>query len=429
MHRSQAPLGLLIALLGSLTGCAYSMVQGDAVRPDPFADVVARTIEARGLPLPQHYETRVIDREEIPELLRRVLLDDWEPGEMHDYQEALTAMGAWPPDRDLVDEYVAVSRDELAGVYVPQDVTLYVVGDTPAPLSVKVLSAMMHRDLALEMVLAHELVHLLQHAAYPHLMEDDANWRDQDDAMAAVHAAIEGDATRYGLEAVIGGPGGLPEPETFQAQMQEQDARTDGALGRAPALVRLTLTFPYAGGYALSFHEGPALLEAPPASTEQVLHPERRHEPFLAIDLGALAQRLPDGCRPLAENTMGELGISVLLRDLADAPAPDGWSGWDGDRYLAAECDGRRAFVWDTRWDTPQDADEFAAAYREIAPAVAERAALAAPPVVRVSGERVRIASRDLADLTDALDRYARTGRVATVSDLRAYFDVPYAER
>ena len=422
---------LLVALLilPLLQACAYSIVQGDHVRADAFDDVLTRTATARGLPVPEQYETKVIKRNAIPELLRGAILADWSTQEIADYQDALVAIGAWPADRDLVEEYIAVSREELAGLYVPADATLYVLKDAPTPFSVKLISAMTGRDLILEFILAHELIHLLQHGAYPALLEDDPSWRDQDDAAYALHAAIEGDATRYGLVAVVGGPYGLPSAEEFRTDMETEERGDDGALARAPALLRLTLAFPYAWGYGLSLSEGPALLDEPPASTEQVLHPEKRREPFLAIDLAPAHSALPVGCRWLGDNTMGELGISVLLRDLGEAPAAAAWEGWDGDRYLAARCDDRRAFLWETHWDSDDDATEFATSYAGIAARVGQRAGLDQPLQIRRNGRRVRIVTEPLLTLADSLDTHSHRRRVTTLPQLRRHFGVEVRER
>lgn len=405
--------------------CAYSMVQGDRVREDAFADVLSRTAHARDLPVPERYETKVITRDEIPGVLREAIVADWSPREIEDYQETLSAIGAWPPERDLVHEFVAVGEEELAGIYVPHDTTLYVVADTPTPFWVSLLSAMARRDLMLELFLSHELVHLLQHGAYPGLMEDDVDWRDQDDALAAVHAAIEGDATRYGLVAVLGDEQNLPSPESFRADLEAERPSKDGALARAPAVLRLTLTFPYAWGYGLSVREGQALLDLPPASTEQVLHPEKRREPFLAIDLSRARDALPAGCRWLGENNLGELGISVLLRDLGEAPTPAAWEGWDGDRYLAARCGEHRAFLWETHWDSEGDAAEFATAYAGIADRVHARAGLVGALQIRRNGRRVRIVSEPLGPVADSLGTLSQRARVASVPELRRHFGAP----
>jgi hypothetical protein len=166
--------------------------------------------------------------------------------------------------------------------------------------------------------------------------------------------------------------------------------------------------------------EGRALLASPPASTEQVLHPEKRHEPFQAIHLGALRAALPAGCEFDFEDTLGELGISVMLRDLDPDGPPDAWEGWDGDRWVAARCGGRREFVWLTAWDSEADADAFASAYARVAPRVAERAGMPDPPVARVAGRDVVIATSGLEPIARRVAGLARRTRVVDLPGLRA---------
>ena len=111
----------------------------------------------------------------------------------------------------------------------------------------------------------------------------------------------------------------------------------------------------------------------------------------------------------------------MLLRDLGAPIKATAWEGWDGDRWVAADCDGRREFVWLTAWDSETDAAEFAASYDRIAPAVAERAAMVAPPVARVSEREVWIATPGLAALAAQLDRFTRRARVANLAEVRAF--------
>jgi hypothetical protein len=414
---------LLAALpLALATGCAWSLVADGRIREEPFAEIVARTAAVRGDPRPAQVDARVIGAADVPAVMRASIESELEPAEIARYQERLVAIGLWPQDRDLVDEMLRVAQEEVAGFYVSDTRTLYVVEDLRMPFPVRLLSALLRRDLLREAVLSHEVVHLLQHRAAPGLFTID-DWTEQDDASEAVQAALEGDATHFGLLAVLAGdPSGLPDPAELERSF-DAAARGEGTLAEAPALVRLTLTFPYAGGYPLSLAEGPALLDDPPVSTEQVLHAERRRANFQVADLAALEAALPEGCESLGQNTLGELGISVLLSDLgAAAQSAAASDGWDGDRYLAARCGGRRAFLWWTAWDTEADAEEFAGAYAEIAGAVAARAGLAAPPAFGRDGVRVLVASGPLGALLPRLDPGGRFARIATLDELRAHF-------
>lgn len=405
-------------------GCAYSLVAGGELRPEPFERLVERTSAVRGSRTPASLDARVIRRRDIPPLLQGILRADWEPGQLADYQDGLVAVGLWPPERDLTEELTAVGGDEIAGLYVPASRALYVVADPPTPISLRFASMLLQRDLVREIVLAHELVHLIQHRTSPAVFEA-MKWRGQDDAISALQAALEGDATHFAFLAVMQGAPS-PDPEQFREQLErETEQQSRGPLADAPGLIRLTLAFPYARGYPLSFAEGTELLDDPPCSTEQVLHAERRKADFWAIDLEHLDARLPPGCRGLGQNTLGELGISVLLRDLQAANPQAAADGWDGDRYLVARCQRGLELLWWSQWDSRSDAREFASAYAGIAAAVRERAQLPSLPSLHLDGKSVLVVTEGLAPLHSALEPRPRRGRVSSLGELRDHFALP----
>jgi hypothetical protein len=412
---------LLAALSLAPLGCAYQLIAGGELRRQPFEQIVERTVRARGIAPASEIQTRVIASAELKQLLSDALTADWSGAEILDYQEGLVTLGLWPAGRDLAHEFVAVYSEEVVGLYLPTTQTLYLVQDPHSPWSVRVSSALLRRDLERELILSHELVHFLQHQAFPALMDADPFWKSQDDVTSALQAALEGDALHYGFASLEIDP---PAADDLREALEKEDRqRRHGALAEAPALLRLTVAFPYAYGYGLSLREGRELLASPPASTEQVLHPDKRHEPFQAIDLSALRAALPEGCRERYQDTLGELGLSVLLRDLGASDHPQAWEGWDGDRWVAAECGGRRELVWLTTWDSEQDAAEFADSYQRIAPAVADRAGMASPPSAQVAGREVRISTPGLASLAERLDVLARRARVSDLRGVRALFE------
>jgi hypothetical protein len=415
---------LTLACLGAtLGGCAYSMVRDGRFVDGAFESLAERTARVTDSPLPADLRTQIVSIDEIAPILRGVLEEQWAPGEIDDYRDGLVAIGLWPRDRDLVEDMLSVSSDEVAGFYVPTRRTLYVIGDARIPFSMRVASSLSRRDFWREFVLAHELVHAHQHASHPALLDEYFTMHHQDDAVAAVSASIEGDATRYGLASAFEGIA-LPDPESIHESMeQDVENRSGGALSEVPALLRLTLVFPYSYGYVLSYREGRGLLDSPPASTEQVLHPERGREPFTAIDLSRVEGSLPGTCRVLDRNTLGELVVSVLFRDLDPTPSAAAWEGWDGDRYVAARCGERLEFVWLTSWDSEEEAAQFEAAYAEIASAVGARAGHATPPRAQRSDREVMVVTAGLEHLAAVARTLARRERVSTLPALRAHFD------
>lgn len=411
-----------VAALVLLSACAHPLVSDGRLQQEPFERLSARTELVTGTPHPADLRALPVTRAEIPGILRRVIESQWGDEELRDYQDALIAMGLWPRERDLLEVTLAVFETEVVGFYVPADRTLYVVSDADVPMLMELFTLFTGRDLYREAVLAHELVHAHQHSSHPRLLDTSLRSPDQGDAAMAASAVLEGDALRAGFEVSLRSAA-PPDPRQVElAFAGEAQGKEAGPLADAPALIRLTYVFPYVQGYRLAHAEGSALLDAPPASTEQLMHPERRRADFLALDLSRVAEGLPSECRFLFEDTVGELNLSVLFRDHAEAVAPAIWEGWDGDRYVAARCRGRREFLWLTCWDSVADAEDFEAAYRAIAASVAERAELSGPPVSLRDGSRVIVLTEGLEALLPWVEVLARPARVDSLEALEAHF-------
>ena len=411
----------VLALFGTLGGLTVGCAHHDApVAPLPEADLVAlgaRMEGVTGVPLPADLATQVVQRAEVKEILRSATLAEWPPEESRRFAEGVIAMGLWPQDEDLIAALLAVSADHVGGFYLPSDRTVYVVADSR--MSFGAQDGSLRRDSGREFVVTHELVHAQQHTTHPELIEFFIRWHNQDDAANAASAAIEGHALHAAIE-ILTEARGLPTPEMIAKYF---GAEPGGELGEVPAFIRLTHAFPYVRGYPLAYREGASLLDRAPASTEQVMHEERREDDFWAMDLAGTAAVLPQDCEIVYENTLGELGISVMFDELSGAPDPEIWTGWDGDRYLAARCGQERALLWLTAWDTREDARQFAEAYASVAPQIARRAGYYESPRALQSGRAVIVVSAHLKDVVPHLSGAVRRARVATLAELRAHFD------
>jgi hypothetical protein len=130
--------------------------------------------------------------------------------------------------------------------------------------------------------------------------------------------------------------------------------------------VRDPLVRPYVAGPAVvqalpdkgGWEAVKAAWSRPPASTEQVLHPEK----YLAFEAPRLplAPPLPAGARLLRTGVLGEALIRTFLGEGSEAAA----QGWGGDAYKCADLGGRTLLTWRVEWDSAADAREFAAAAR-----------------------------------------------------------------
>ncbi len=419
---SGARVLLVLALAGvaAAAGCARSIVSDGAIRPEPFAAIIARVEQARGIQARGLVDARVVSSGDLRAAVARALEEQWPPQAAAAYQDGLVAVGLWPRDQDLFTEFVDSVGAEAGGLYVPSRRVLYVVDEPETPFSVSLVSALMGRDLARELLLGHELTHLLQHQAYPALIGATQTLQDQDDVVAALQAAIEGDAVRISFQAL---DARMTPPAPVDLESSLDAELSENRLHERAAMIRYGVPFPYTKGYRLAMLEADLLLERPPISTEQVLHPSRREEGFQSIDLRPLRELLPAECAFVYENTAGELGLSYLFRDLAASARPEAWEGWNGDRYLVARCGTRLEFVWLTTWDSPGDADEFAAAYAEVAVAATLRAGLTAPAAVASVDADVVLSTAGLIGPATRIRSLAKRHTVKSFAELCASLD------
>jgi hypothetical protein len=140
-----------------------------------------------------------------------------------------------------------------------------------------------------------------------------------------------------------------------------------------PPILRESLTFPYDQGLQLVLRLQGAgggweavndAYEDPPASTEQVMHPEKYDEREAPVEVrlpADLAAQLGQGWSATYEDTFGEFQFQVWLRNALDAATGNpAAAGWGGDRFAVLEGpDDAWALVMKTEWDSVEDATEF----------------------------------------------------------------------
>ncbi len=338
----------------------------DVALEQQLAGIATETADIRDLEALPDIDDVVLTRDELVQRLPGMITEDLDPAELEGATRALVALGLLPEGSDLLDLTLRLLGEQVAGFYDPKTDEMIVVADGDFSAEAYYYS--------------HEVVHALQDA---HLDPDDLMEEitsDNDDESLAMAALYEGDAvvaSTFYLE---------KHPELALDLLRE--AQTDSTeLDSAPAAMVVTLVFPYISGQPFVEHlyqDGgwdavdAAYLDMP-ASTEQILHPEKyldRDNP-VTLTLPNPSEAMADGWSEIDQNTLGELQIALLLANLPPGsgfngvtgqydipdPARNAAAGWDGDRYaLWASADGQEALVWRTAWDTEQDARSFTAA-------------------------------------------------------------------
>jgi hypothetical protein len=311
-------------------------------------------------------EPRVIDEAE----LRRILTGDFEKSgaaaRLVDVETLYRGLGAMEGGRSLEDLYLDALASQVLGFYRDTDRTLYIVQRSGGLGPVEEYTA------------AHELTHALQDQRFG-LKTLGLDATEQSDRTLGAQSLVEGDASLAGL---YWSQQNLSLADLGEILKAASEPAAQQALDALPPLVREILMFPYVQG--LEFVMGlqatggwgavDAAYARPPASTEQVLHPERYRAAESPMDvalLGDLAPGLGDGWTLAYEDTLGELGLRTWVAPAPAAGAANAAAvGWGGDRVgLYRGPDGAWAIVLRTAWDDAAAAQRFASA---AGPVVAE---------------------------------------------------------
>jgi hypothetical protein len=346
------PALAILIVLAALIG--LSVVTGDwsdeapaaQARPAPVS-VIAHRVEDlrhlrfRSLPRPLSVTPAQSRREGLEAIDR-----DYPAERRRADEEILRRLGLVEPGFSLREFAGSVFGEGVGGYYDPKDGRLRIVSGTAT--GTRVLA---------EIVIAHELTHALEDQRF----DIDLIERSDDPALA-YSALVEGSAT-----------------EVMFAYAREHFRPSEalaGVLGSAfepgpamPAFLEAQLVFPYVDGQAfigeLLRRAGGrwdlvdlALRARPPASTEQVLHPDAYFDADEPRRV-RLRLRLGDGWRRAARGTWGELQTRELLGSAEAA------EGWGGDRYELWTRGGESVLVMRWMWDTRRDEAEFAARLRE----------------------------------------------------------------
>ena len=305
--------------------------------------------QATGLAFKSTPRSAVRTREQIRAYLVAKMQRELPAARLEGIGDAYRLLGMISDTVDLRQLFLELYTEQIAGFYDPDSTTLFAVqGGDPTQL---------------RLVLAHELVHALQHQYLPldSILHDSTDSDDQ----AAAQAVLEGQATLASLVALVPGMD-LKTNDTFWATFREQlRAQQSGTTvyARAPMVIREGLTFPYVDGAEFMRwfdrnHPG----EVPfgprmPKSTEQILHPDH----YAGGDAPVRVRLDGDTAGVILDDTFGEFDIDLLRAALIHAAnvQTDSVLGWGGDRLRIYRSATGPALVWVTVWDDARSADGF----------------------------------------------------------------------
>jgi hypothetical protein len=302
----------------------------------------------------------------------------------------MTELSGWEYGTRANEMAQALGGDELrtlgklagAGGVLPEGTDLVSLGAgflavsasaTYSPLDKQVLLVNKTND---DSLVAHEFVHALQDQHFD-LMKLLVVRPYSFDRTEAVFALIEGDAMNVQRRAEEGDAYARRSLDDITRQESGRFGQYRAQAGRFfPPLLIETFIFRYRDGArfveAVRRRGGQRaideLFQRPPASTEQVLHPEKYFQGEAPREVSlAEAAFTSDGWRITTSTPIGEIGVrGLLLAGVSEQEAQRASAGWGGDRaYLFERQNHAPLFVWKTSWDTSADAEEFFRAYNE----------------------------------------------------------------
>jgi hypothetical protein len=331
--------------------------------------IEAITAQLRQLKAQHPVERHFPSRQEVTDYVASSLSTQLTADTLQQEKQFYRAFGLLPADLDLEKVYGNLLSEQIAGFYNPEtkQMNVLMIGGKQLGDQLPLLE---------QIVYAHEYTHALQDQNFNlgKIMSDDMNTSEPDQALA-VQSLIEGDATLsmqfYLQDALQKNPSAA-----FGVLLQSLSLSAVSIPEGTPPFLVTELTFPYDTGLsfvtALHNQGGWDKIDEAftklPASTEQIMHPDK----YLSGEAPQTVTLKDDTVDPnwklLISRTLGEFYLrSYLATEIPAGDASKAAAGWGGDQfhlYYDADKDAV-AWVMKLTWDTPADATEFAAAYRQ----------------------------------------------------------------
>ena len=353
LHRTVPALCLVLAAsLGACRGRPPGQTDESLAR---MVDSLVPAVEkAAGLRFRSPPHATVRSRDQVRSYVLAKLDQEFSAEKARGMQATYRLLGLLPDTLDLRALLLDLFTEQVVGYYEPDSTALFVVANADGTV--------------LRAVVAHELVHALQHQYLR--LDSIMEQVDDNDRLMAAQALLEGQATLVGLQVMVPDQNLFAMPDMWEASRERIRAQ-QGAMpvfSKAPRILREGLIFPYlAGADFLRWWYGSELRDTlpfgrrMPVSTEQIINPHRYGQGDQPVTLRFTAG---DTTTPLYEDTMGEFDLRVLGAELAGlAPTAEIQTalapGWGGDRFRVYETPAGAALVWYQVWDEPVNRARF----------------------------------------------------------------------
>ncbi len=356
-------------------------------------DILAFVSKDTDLPIKSSVKRKLLTRDEVNKYLHEKFEEDKGTKRLERSEVVLKKFGLLDRDFQLGPFMISLLTEQVAGFYDNKTKTVnlldWIEPDEQKP------------------VLAHELTHALQDqkvglTKWSEVGPDDIAKNVQEDNLhiqtdegdTARDAVTEGQAMVVFMDYSLRPSGKTLEnsPEMMD-RLKESVADTSGSpvMARAPLLLQKSLLFPYSEG--LSFEDAVlvkqgkdaafgGVLENPPASTAEILHPAAymAHTPVPVLRLPDIHPLIDAEWSPYDVGVMGEYDVEILTElfggaQIATALTPE----WNGGIYYAAQkksavSDAAKkstasiGMLYYSKWKTEDSAHAFLRVYAEQLP-------------------------------------------------------------
>jgi hypothetical protein len=368
------PARSALLLLAVLCGCAYALVRGNSVDPDQARKIELGIQNLRELSFRSSVPVIVMTPDQAEQAIREEIAREYTDEQLKTEGEAGAMVGLYPRGIDLKAESLKLLKSQIAGFYEPHRKEMILVsGNLDIAFRDRLAEFMIQRDLAGEMLLAHELTHALQDQHFEVDQQLD-KLDDNDDRQLALKSVAEGDATLAGL-GYAAGKMNDEAVDILVARLDQLPAQFAVQTAGVPEALSEPLIFQYSAGAHFvgeAFHRGgwkavDELYRNPPQSSQQIMHPAFYFDhPVLPanITISGYQQVLPGWQRDY-ENSLGVLMLQVILKRNfgPDAPEVRLADRWAGDRMLVLRKGGSLTILWVVFFRDDRSAQRFAAAY------------------------------------------------------------------
>jgi hypothetical protein len=356
------------AVAGALALLWAASASAQEPSPEQIQQIISEIEEITGMKARRPVPFEVIEREKWKDWVAEQIAEHVKPEEIRVEELALKKFGLLPAEFDLKQATIDLLGEQAAAVYDHRKKRMMLVQGGPI-------------DGMGQIVLVHELAHAIadQNVDLKKFLEKGPK---TDESALARMAVVEGQATWVMMESQMKrmGTSLKGNSEALKMMLPATGQMAAGAFpvfDKAPLYMKESLLFPYTMGLvfqqqAVEKYGKEAFLKVlrePPATAQQVMHPEKYFAGKAPVKVEMPAFPLGKEYARTLDGTIGELDFQVLFRQYGDAEeaksAAEKWTGGSFDLWESRR-DKRAVLRWSAEWESEAGAREAVRLYRKV---------------------------------------------------------------